>query len=307
MRFAVQLSILIPVYNWDIGTLLRSLHEQCLRLSNEVGVEILVRDDGSTERYCNESLAAELQLVRYEESVVNQGRAATRNALIQQAKGDYVLFLDADMLPDRVDFLQTYLEEARQGCDIVCGGISYQQSRSDNPEYSFYLYKSLKTEAVPATVRNGTPWRYLFTSNVMVRRDIAASVPFDPRFIGYGFEDIEWGFRLSKECAVLHIDNTCTHMGMMNKQQVFARMRDSIPNYTLLLTLHPTTAPKSGAARLSRYFKAFPDSLLMWGDKLLSFLFSRLSWNPLLLYIFQCDKSVLLARALKMGRAGRID
>ncbi len=303
MASTPHLSILIPVYNWDVGPLLRSLHGQCLRLADEVRVEILVRDDGSTEKFGNGSLAEELQLIRYEESAVNQGRAATRNALIQQAQGSHVLFLDADMLPDRTDFIQAYLGKARKGCDIVCGGISYQQNISKHPQHSFYLYKSRKTEAVPATVRNSAPWRYLFTSNVMVRRDIVETLCFDPRFTGYGFEDIEWGIRLGKKYTMLHIDNTCTHMGVMDKQQVFSRMRDSIQNYALLLSLHPSTADNAGAAGLAGYFKHLPGSLLGMGDNVLSFLFRRVSWNPLLLYIFQCNKAVLLARALQQAAA----
>ncbi|MBU0961121.1 MAG: glycosyltransferase, partial [Proteobacteria bacterium] len=169
MAVTVSLSILIPVYNWDIGPLLTRLHSQCLQLSEGLQVEIIVMDDGSREKYANASVAGQLPLVRYEESGVNRGRAKIRNELLQQAKGDYVLFLDADMLPDQDNFIQTYLEKGREGCEIVCGGISYLQNKEDHPQFSFYLYKSRRTEALPPSVRRTIPWRYLFTSNIMVR------------------------------------------------------------------------------------------------------------------------------------------
>lgn len=299
MDSPVFLSILIPVYNWDVGPLLVRLSSQCLHLSKGQQVEIIVMDDGSTEKFVNQEVAGRLALVRYEESSVNKGRAEIRNALLQQAKGEYVLFLDADMLPDRDDFIQTYLQQGRLGSEIVCGGISYLQNEKNNAEYSFYLYKSRKTEALPVSVRASIPWRYLFTSNIMVRRDIMESVRFDPRFTGYGFEDIEWGIRLGESFTLTHIDNTCSHMGVMSKQQVFSKMRDSIQNYAFLLSLHPLKVGRTGAAGLASFLKHLPDNLLTLGDVVLSRLFARVAWNWLLLLIFQCTKAVLLAKVLK--------
>ncbi|MBU1060622.1 MAG: glycosyltransferase [Proteobacteria bacterium] len=304
MTATVFLSILIPVYNWDIGPLLSRLHDQCLHLSQGEEVEIIVMDDGSSEKYSNASVAEQLPLVRYQELGLNRGRAEIRNRLLDQAKGEYVLFVDADMLPDHDQFIQTYVEQGRAGAEIICGGISYLQNKEVHPDYSFYLYKSKKTEAVPPSVRNTIPWRYLFTSNIMVRRDILRAVSFDPQFTGYGFEDIEWGVRLGALFTIVHIDNSCSHMGVMKKKQVFVKMRDSIANYSLLLSLHPAKIGHTGAAGLARLLSYFPDALLRAGDRLLSRLFNSLAWNRFLFYIFQCDKAVLLARELKNESKG---
>jgi glycosyltransferase involved in cell wall biosynthesis len=301
MDSPVFLSILIPVYNWDVGPLLTCLSSQCLHLLEGQRVEVIVMDDGSTEKFTNGAVADQLPIVRYVESSVNKGRAEIRNALLQQAKGEYVLFLDADMLPDRDDFVQTYLQQGRLGSEIVCGGISYLQNEKNNAEYSFYLYKSRKTEALPVSVRASIPWRYLFTSNIMVRRDIMESVRFDPRFTGYGFEDIEWGIRLGESFTLTHIDNTCSHMGVMSKQQVFSKMRDSIQNYAFLLSLHPLKVGRTGAAGLACFLKHLPDSLLTLGDIMLSRLFALIPWNWLLFLIFQGNKVILLAKILKKG------
>jgi glycosyltransferase involved in cell wall biosynthesis len=299
MPSSIFLSILIPVYNWDLKRLLRTLSRQCLRLPEDVGVEIIVLDDGSCEKYANDSVAAQFDLVNYEESKVNRGRSATRNALLKKARGKYILFLDADMLPDQDNFIQRYIEYGRNDCEIVCGGISYLQNKHEGSEYSFYLYKSRRTESLPADFRNTIPWRYLFTSNIMVRRDIVESVSFDSSFTGYGFEDIEWGVRLGASYTLFHIDNTCSHMGVMSKEQVFVRMCDSIQNYGYLISQHPKKIGQTGAAGIARVIKHFPDVLLRLGDQLLRYLFFSLSWNSLLFYIFQLNKAVLLAREMK--------
>ncbi len=305
MPSSVYLSILIPVFNWDIGPLLDRLHGQSQRLSDGIQIEILVFDDGSSKKYGNDVLAGQLPLVRYEKSEVNRGRAATRNALLKRAQGEYILFLDADMLPDRDDFLQLYLDQCGQGAEIICGGISYAQNNQNRPEYDFYLYKSRRTEALPAEIRNRNPWRYLFTSNIMVRHDIVESIHFDPRFTGYGFEDIEWGIRLGDSYTIRHIDNPCSHMGVMTRKEVVAKMRDSIANYGLLIALHPVEAGRGGAARVASYLKLLPDVLLSAADRLLAALLCRLSWNPLLFYLFQAHKAVLLAREIKKNQQRR--
>jgi len=261
-------------------------------------VEILVWDDGSEKKYNNEAVAGRLPRVRYLGSETNRGRAASRNALLEQAGGDYLLFLDADMLPDREDFIRRYLEQAEAGQDVVCGGISYRRRDDIEPRHSFYLYKSERCEALPAVTRNRAPWRYLFTSNVMIRRTIVDSIPFDSRFTGYGFEDVEWGLRLSGLYTLKHIDNTCSHLGVMAKEEVLAKMRASIINFALLLSLHPEVK-RVGAPRLAAGLRILPGTLLGLLDTVLVRSFRFFSWNPLLFILFQADKAVLLARELQ--------
>ncbi|GAB4343758.1 MAG: polysaccharide biosynthesis protein HfsG [Desulfobulbaceae bacterium] len=293
------LSVLIPVFNRDVSPLLRMLDAQCARQGDDHDVEIIAVEDGSTRTFANEETALSLERVRYERLPENTGRAAVRNHLFHLSRGDWVLFLDDDMLPDHEDFLARYLERAAAGCDVVCGGISYQQLDQDVAKHSFHVYRSLRTEALPAATRSREPWRYLFTSNIMVRREVMESVEFDPRFTAYGFEDVEWGVRLQERCRVEHIDNTCTHMGVMDKETVFARMREATANHCLLHRLYPEKTARAGAIAPARLLRHCPVFLLRIADRLLGRLFHFLSWNPLLYLIFQADKVVLLAEQLR--------
>jgi len=299
MRTSVFLSILIPVYNWDIGELLKKLSHQAEVVHDTYPIEILAIDDGSDEFYNIESVENSLPLVKYESFSANRGRVAVRNDLIQRANGSYILFLDADMLPDSDNFLQCYIEMAKSGNDIICGGISYQQVTEIDEEYAFYLYKSKKTEAVSASDRNQTPWRYLFTSNIMLRREIVKEVMFDHRFSGYGFEDVEWAIRLAASYSIIHVDNSCTHMGLMKKKQVLSRMSDSIDNYALLLHLHPRETAGSPASKAIKFLKILPDKILHGADIVLEKLFFFFPWNFAAFVVFQCKKMVLLTIKIK--------
>lgn len=302
MESQMLLSILIPVYNWDISTLVTRLHRQCMQLPNPQEVEIIIVDDGSISKYSNSSVTKQFSGVTYKELDQNQGRSVVRNCLIDIALGKYVLFLDADMLPDQKEFVETYSNLAKNGVEVVCGGLSYQQYDPPAGSDSFHVYKSMKTEALPAALRNKTPWRYIFTSNILIRRDILDTVRFDPRFTAYGFEDIEWGMRLNKSFEVTHIDNTCSHMGVMHKNKVFARMREAVENHFLFYTLYPSEVGSVGAIRFAKVLQHLPDSLLSALDTLLTLFFSYTSWNWFIYQLFQCDKVVLLARKFKERR-----
>ena len=58
----VFLSILIPVYNWDVRELLTRLAAQVEALSGEELVEIVVIDDDSFLKFRNKETAGEIKL-----------------------------------------------------------------------------------------------------------------------------------------------------------------------------------------------------------------------------------------------------
>ncbi|MDH3239922.1 MAG: glycosyltransferase family 2 protein [Alphaproteobacteria bacterium] len=100
---APLVSVLIPVFNQEayIADAIRSAQDQTYR-----HVEILVHDDGSTDRTgaIVEELAAADPRIRFTRTAHNQGVAVARNLLIAAARGTYICWLDADdmMAADKV-------------------------------------------------------------------------------------------------------------------------------------------------------------------------------------------------------------
>jgi len=98
----MQISVVVPLYNKKEGILkaLNSVFQQTFQPS-----EIIVINDGSTDG--SEKLVEELNLPKVR--LINQqnsGVSAARNKGIEEAKGDWIAFLDADDMW-KPDFLET--------------------------------------------------------------------------------------------------------------------------------------------------------------------------------------------------------
>lgn len=305
----LQLSVLIPVYNWDVSALLRRVIGEADGFDLWGRVEVIALDDGSSEEAPLAANAAFISrharpLLEFSRLERNLGRSAVRNLLAAKARGEFILFLDCDVLPDDERFLRNYLERAHGGeFDVVCGGVSYRTRILNGPAYDYHAYLGNRKEVKPASDRNREPWRHILTSNIMVRKSVFVGMPFDERFTGYGYEDIEWGVRLASGFRILHIDNTASHLGLVTKAQAYDKMRSSVPNYLLLGTLCPQAFNASAISRLVHLFRCCDSRLLRMLDQVLGrwFLTSR-AGNHLAFVLFQFNFAVLLALALKEKR-----
>lgn len=92
----MKISIIIPVYNPD-SDYLRNCLDSCLDQTIAEAVEVIAVNDGSTNG-CDKILAEYSK--KYELLTVitqkNQGTSVARNAGLDKACGDYIMFVDAD-------------------------------------------------------------------------------------------------------------------------------------------------------------------------------------------------------------------
>jgi glycosyltransferase involved in cell wall biosynthesis len=121
-----RLSIVVPAYNeaTRLPATLRALAAYAARFPG--GVEVLVVDDGSTDGTADvaarfappEATDPPWRLRVLREP--HRGKAATVRAGVLQARGEYVLFCDAD-LATPVEEFNRFLPWLEQGCDVVIG------------------------------------------------------------------------------------------------------------------------------------------------------------------------------------------
>jgi len=306
----MKLSIGIPVFNWDLAPLLGQLVKELPSLGEPV--EILVGDDCSTRpdlKRQNERTVLGLgnPCVRHFSLPENRGLVHIRNFLGSQATGEYLLFLDSDVLPDAPDFLAAYLHSIKDGhWDVVCGGLSYETRILTGAEYDYRVYYGKRMEVAPAALRNGDPGLYLWASNTMLKRELFDQTPFDEAFVGYGYEDTDWGLRLIRNGKVHHIDNPVSHLGLNTKKEFYQKMRQSIRNYLLIRNRYPQVYLGSRAARLAERLKYLPIPSLCFTESCIRRL---LSFGPVQksLAVFLMQLCFTLLLAMKIRETGPLE
>ncbi len=254
-----RLSVLIPFFRDDPGRLLRALVPQLASLND--AVEVVVLDDGSGDASLSRRAAEMVEALpapaRFVGLPRNVGRSVGRNRLAAEARGEHLLFLDSDMLPDEVSFLPRWLAAAERRAAVVFGGFSLKQAPADR-RFALHRAVASRSDCAPATVRVLTPEKYVFTSNLLVRRDVFQAERFDAGFAGWGWEDVEWGLRVSRRWPVEHIDNPATHMGLDTAAGLTAKAEQSAGNFARVVAAHGERVAEYPSYRAARALKRVP-------------------------------------------------
>ncbi|HEX5377110.1 MAG TPA: glycosyltransferase [Phenylobacterium sp.] len=251
-----RLSILIPFKGDDPAPLLAAL-------GRESGpAEIVLLDDGTDDAALAARVADQIRALslpaRFVRLARNEGRAKGRNRLVGHARASSLLFLDSDMLPDSPDFLGTWLDLVeRQDPPVAFGGFSLDQVP---PRADQALHRAMAGHAdcLPAAERRLTPEKYLFTSNLLVRRDVFEAEAFDESFTGWGWEDVEWGMRVARRWPILHLDNPATHLGLDTAPVIAAKFEQSAANFARVVAAHLDVVRAYPSYRVARLLKRAP-------------------------------------------------
>ena len=199
-RPPATISVVIPTYERKavLEETVRALAAQTVP-----PLEAIVVDDGSRDgttellQRLAEELKERLRLVPLRQPNLKQGRA--RNLGVARAKGDLVLFLGDDTVPEPGCVAEHLAAHAsRPGPCAVIGFTGWHREKmrvtpfldfvnGHGAQFSFDL------------LRDGqeVPFTSLYTSNVSIPREALGEEPFDHRFTSYGWEDCELGWRLS--------------------------------------------------------------------------------------------------------------
>lgn len=235
------LSVLIPFLRDDPLPLLDALETEAADFGGVV--ELVLMDDGTGDTKLTAAITARVKTMALPVKLItlasNEGRSLGRNRLSTAARGASLLFLDSDMRPDGPRFLGVWADLVRDDDPAVAfGGFSLLQAPTDR-RFAVHRSMTAKSECVPHDVRALTPEKYVYTSNLLVRRDVFDSECFDAAFTGWGWEDVEWAMRVSRRWPVVHVDNPATHMGLDTVGALAGKYEQSAPNFARVIAKHP--------------------------------------------------------------------
>ena len=230
----MKISLLIPVFDYDIVALVHSMKSV---LGKVPGFnEILIGDDGSADDYSEKYKALEGDGVRVIHSVKNIGRAAIRNKLALEAEGDYLIFVDADvMLPGTAEaYLLKWLPMIGKS-RVICGGTLYRDSPPGDPDTLLRWKYGKMREQKKAAIRNKHPHAGFSTFNVLIDKSVFSRIRFNEELKQYGHEDTLMGYQLKKAgIEVVHIDNGLLHEGLESNKDFLTKTKLGIENLSKL-------------------------------------------------------------------------
>jgi glycosyltransferase involved in cell wall biosynthesis len=197
-----SLSVVIPTRD-RATALARTLDALERQQVGEARVEAIVVDNGSrddtVERVRDRGPAPAIPIRLLEQP--SGGPAAARNAGVEAASGEIVLFLGDDTEPEGPDLLRAHLglHTARpEGSYAVLGRITWNPHRPVTPFMRWlenggpqFHYAEISAGPVDAAT-------YFYSSHASVKRSLFERVGgFDPRFPTAAVEDTELGGRLA--------------------------------------------------------------------------------------------------------------
>lgn len=262
-----MLSILIPVYNYNVTHLVTELHRQ----AEEVGelYEICLLDDASDEKFkVKNREVAQKNNVYYEELPQNIGRSAIRNRLVEMAEYDYLLYMDCDSGVLMPHYLQTYVK-ALHPKRLLYGGRAYLPKPPSDPQFLLHWHYGRQREQQDYLERQKNPYHSFMTNNFLIPKSIFASITFDESLRTYGHEDTLFGMELAKKnVEIQHLNNPLLHLGLESTAVFLSKTKMAVCNLAQLQRQgkRVETRLSQTYAQIARWKLLF---VVGWGLKLL--------------------------------------
>lgn len=212
------ISIVITTYNRSEAL---AVVLQALELQDDGQFEVVIADDGSndTHRGAIDRIVSSsaLTVTHVWHPDIGFTASCIRNQGVSVARGDYIVLLDGDCVPE-VDFVRQHRRLREQGCFVngsrvmlsnalTTAAISGAESLCSRSG-SYWLYKRFAGDAsklaglvrlpdFEARKHRVFAWKGIRSCNMGVwRADYVAINGFDESFVGWGHEDADFVLRL---------------------------------------------------------------------------------------------------------------
>ncbi len=163
------ISIIVPVFNTEkqLDRCIKSLINQTYEK-----IEIILIDDGSTDKSLDRCLFFKQQDSRiYCFHQENSGVSSARNRGIEEAKGDFIAFVDSDDWIDS-NVCETFFDAyQKNNCDLFCYSAVYHQAKKNMVTFLFgddidLMNENQKKELHCKVMTPNAPW---YSCNVSTR------------------------------------------------------------------------------------------------------------------------------------------
>jgi glycosyltransferase involved in cell wall biosynthesis len=164
---APLISVIVPVYNAEqhLAQCIANVLQQTYK-----NIEIIVVDDGSTDRSAQVAESYPVKLIKQQ----NAGVSAARNKGIDVAAGQFIHFMDADDIINDTFYQKLVSAMLDTGVDVSCCEMINQRERNQTNYFrKRKVYRSVSEKLTVTYVgRIGYVWRYLFRTAFLMQHNL---------------------------------------------------------------------------------------------------------------------------------------
>jgi dolichol-phosphate mannosyltransferase len=180
----MKLSIIIPVYNEEIT--INQVLEKLQNLSLPVDSEIIIADDGSTDRTAEIiSKFKNKNIVKVHTSLINLGKGAAVRFGLEYAEGDYIIIQDADLELNPEDF-PNLLEPVLEGDAEVVYGSRFKKGSKRVASVPFVTILANRIMTAYTNLLYRSRITDMATAYKLIKTDVIKNINL--RCIGFEFE-----------------------------------------------------------------------------------------------------------------------
>ncbi|WP_046744973.1 glycosyltransferase family 2 protein [Kordia zhangzhouensis] len=230
-----MLSLLIPTYNYDISTLVEKIHTQVVRTG--IVFEILCLDDHSHNQHSiqQNQVINKLPNASYEVLSENIGRSRIRNVLAERAQYQWLLFLDADVIPVHDDFIAKYVASISAEKEVIYGGILYEDIKPPQEHVLRWVY-GREREALSVQQREEASYLRFLTLSFLIKKTVFQKVKFNEDIPNARHEDTLFANDLKHaNVHMTHIHNPVYHLGLDTSKEFIQKSLESVAVLILFL------------------------------------------------------------------------
>jgi len=218
----MNLSILIPCYNWDIYQFIKDLHHLCQKTKELTDFEIICLEDGSSIFFSNNKIS-KLKKLEYQVIKHNIGRSAIRNLLAKKAKYSWLLFIDCDSKIETPKFIKNYIDQIqlKEAENTVYYGETIYENTKSKKEITLHKKYGFSIESKRKS--------HVFSSHhFLIHKLNFEKNKFDEKIKSYGYEDVL--FQIQSKLSFKHIHNPLYHTGLKNTNDFIKDCESGLKN-----------------------------------------------------------------------------
>lgn len=287
-----MLSVLIPTYNYNVYPLVTELKSQADALG--IAYEILVQDDASTFFLKENTEINLLQHCSYTVNHENLGRGNNINLLNNRAKFDYVLIMEADAFPEKKDYLQHLIASINPETQVLFGGVTYPNEKPEKDKLLRWKYGN-ERESIPLSERLKNPYHFVFTWNLLLKKELLSNYHFPHNVKDYGYEDVVFIKQLKENnIPVQHIENRLVHFNTETSLTFIEKTEKAIT------TLHQLILDKKLELNDTKIGTAYRIIIFLQFNIVIRLLFKKLS-KQMIANLTSSHPSLIVLDLYKLG------